>query len=448
MKHINKYVDLAAYTADASRSTTLSSVSHVADGTGMLYSGKNVLADKESAEFGDIAVFDKVTNTQRVIKRGTYDASTLPASIVVSGVVLGRRGNLVYAASKDAADRQWAEPYQVKLTGFDFSTGGSFTLTVNSTVTGVITYLTGSGENLTTTAVKIMEALEAAGFTAAIGWSCTAGADHILVKQSWYTPNVTIFTVTDADSKVTRTILTGNYQTSLAATVTPGIGITTFGDIARVDGSASYYAGANPGKFQLYYSTNGTTGVNQPLGTVDIIKEANFTAELNPVLVAYYKTYQNYILSKMLRFPWSKKAILSNNGKLNTAKLAAITYTKADGTTGYGYPAAAYAKQYGIATEGYTTGFEAGNWFCPSVDELYMLIKNITMGLPGITTANCDLFNQSMSKIGGTLVQATNYIWTSSEYSSNYAWLFYGGNGALDNYYKFSSFSVRPFIAF
>lgn len=448
MKHINKYVDLAAYTADASRSTTLSSVSHVADGTGLLYNGKNILADKESAEFADVAVFDKVTNTQRVIKRGTYDAATLPASIVVCGVVLGRRGSLVYAAAKDAADKQWAEPYQVKLTGFDFATGGSFTLTVNSTVTGVITYLTGSGENLTTTAVKIMAALEAAGFTAATGWSCTAGADHILVKQNWYTPNVTTFTVTDADAKVTRTILTGNYQTSLAATVTPGIGITPFGDISRNDGSSSYYAGANLGKFQLYYSTNGTTDINQPLGAVSIIKEANFTAELNPILVAYYKTYQNYIMSKMVRFPWSKKAILSNNGKLNTAKLAAITYTKADGTTGYGYPAAAYAKQYGITTAGYTTGFEAGNWFCPSVEELYMLIKNITMGLPGITTANCDLFNQSMSKIGGTLVQVTNYIWASSEFSSTSAWNFIGSNGNMFNNNKDNSFSVRPFIAF
>ena len=376
---------------------------------------------KECCKKGS-AQLDKAIRHTTVIKRGTYNAATLPANIVECGVVLGRRGNLIYAAAKDASDKQWAEPYQVKLTGFDFATGGSFTLTINSTVTGAITYLTGSGENLTTTAVKIMAALEAAGFTAAIGWSCTAGVDHILVKQSWYTPNVTTFTVTDADAKVTRMILTGNYQTSLAATVTPGIGITPFGDIARVDGSASYYAGANIGKFQLYYSTNGTTGVNQPLGTVDIIKEANFTAELNPVLVAYYKTYQNYILSKMLRFPWSKKAILNNNGKLNTAKLAAITYTKSDGATGYAYPAAAYAKQYGIATAGYTTGFEAGNWFCPSIEELYMLIKNVTMGLPGITTANCDLFNQSMSKIGGTLVQVTNYIWTSSELSSSYAW--------------------------
>ena len=447
MKHLNKYVDLAAYTADASRSTTLSSVSHVADGTGVVYSGKNVLADKESAEFGDVAVFDKATNTKRVIKRGTDDAGTLSANVVPFGVVMGRLGDLVYAAAKDALSQQWAANYQVKLTGFDFATGGSFIITVNATATGAITYLTGSGETLATTAVKVMAALEAAGFTSATGWTCTAGSDHILVQQNYYTPNVTTFTVIDADAKVTRTILTGNYQTSLAATVTPGIGISPYGSMTRNDGYAAH-AGANFGKFLVYYAAAGSTDVNQAVGASSIIKEANFTAELNPILVAYYGTYSNYILAKMLRFPWSKNAILSNNGKSNTSKLAAITYTKADGTTGYAYPAAAYAKQYGVVIAGFTTGLEVGNWWMGSAEEISMLVKNLTMGLTGITTSNCDYLNRSMSSIGGTLVRVTDYIWASSEYSSGSAWGFNGNYGYLSNDGKNGSYSVRPFIAF
>ena len=134
--------------------------------------------------------------------------------------------------------------------------------------------------------------------------------------------------------------------------------------------------------------------------------------------------------------------------KSNGNKLAAVTYAKADGTTGYSYPGAAYAKQYGITIAGLTTGLEAGNWYQGSVEEIFHLIKNVTMGLSGITTANCDYFNRSMSAVGGTLVRVTDYIWASSEYSSNLAWYFNGSSGALNNSNKNNSYSVRPFIAF
>ena len=446
MKHLNNYATIAAKIADSGRSTNKSTVSHVADGTGTLYEGKNVLASKLSAEFGDVAVLDKNDNVKKIIKRGTYDAATLPSNLVVFGVVFNRVGSKVMVAAKDGTSQQWAAPYQVKLVGFDFATGGSFTATVNTTATAAIEYLT--TDTLATTAVKLMAALEAAGFTAATGWSCTAGADYILVQQNWHTPNVTIFTITDGSNKIARTILTGNYQTALAETVTPGIGIKAYGNITRVDGSYSYNAGANFPKFLLYYSVNGTADTNQAVGATSIIKEENFTTELNPLLVAYYGTYSNYIAAKMARYPYSKNAILDINGKSNTNKLAAVTYAKADGTTGYAYPGAAYAKQYGITIAGLTTGLEAGNWYQGSVEEIFHLIKNITMGLSGITTANCDYFNRSMSSVGGTLVRVTDYIWASSEFSSNIAWRFTGFNGILYSNYKYSSYSVRPFIAF
>lgn len=446
MKYLNNYATIAAKIADSGRATNKSTVSHVADGTGTLYEGKNVLASKLSAEFGDVAVLDKNDNVKKIIKRGTYDAATLPTNLVFFGIVHRRVGSVVYAAAKDGTNQQWAAPYQVKLVGFDFATGGSFTATVNTTATAAIEYLT--TDTLATTAVKIMAALTAAGFTAATGWSCTAGADYIVVQQNWYTPNVTIFTITDAASKVTRTILTGNYQTTLAETVTPGIGIKAYGNITRVDGSYSYNAGANFPKFLLHYSVNGTADTNQAVGATSIIKEANFTTELNPLLVAYYGTYSNYITAKMARYPYSKNAILDINGKSNTNKLAAVTYAKADGTTGYAYPGAAYAKQYGITIAGLTTGLEAGNWYQGSVEEIFHLIKNITMGLSGITTANCDYFNRSMSSVGGTLVRVTDYIWASSERSSDSAWIFNGAHGYMYDRFKGNSYSVRPFIAF
>ncbi len=445
MKYINNYADQAAYTADTVRATNDSTVSNI-ETMGVKYEGKNVLVSKLSAEFGDVAVLDKTDNVKKVIKRGTYNAATLPVNLVVFGVVSSRVGNTVYACAKDAVNKQWADPYQVKLTGFDFATGGTFTITVNSTTTGNIAYLT--TDDLTSTAIKIMAALEAAGFTAATGWSCTAGASYIVVQQNWYTPNVTVFTVTDAASKVTRTILTGNYQTALAETVTPGIGIKDYGNLTRIDGGSASSAGTNFGKFLSYYAASGSMDVNQTVGALFIVKEAQFTTELNPLLVAYYGTYSNYILSKMVRFPYSKNAILDNNGKVNTNKLAAITYTKADGTTGYAYPAAAYAKQYGITVPGLTTGLEAGNWYQGSVEEVYQLIKQVTMGLTGVTTANCDYFNRSMNAIGGTMVRVTDYIWCSSEYTSNTGWRYNGNYGYMRATSKYYSYTCRPCIAF
>ena len=69
MKYINNYADQAAYTADTVRATNDSTVSNI-ETMGVKYEGKNVLVSKLSAEFGDIAVFDKLDSVKKVIKRG------------------------------------------------------------------------------------------------------------------------------------------------------------------------------------------------------------------------------------------------------------------------------------------------------------------------------------------------------------------------------------------
>ena len=49
------------------------------------------------------------------------------------GVVYKKDESKVYIAAKsNAATSQWAQGYKVKLNGFDFATGGTFTIT-NST---------------------------------------------------------------------------------------------------------------------------------------------------------------------------------------------------------------------------------------------------------------------------------------------------------------------------
>lgn len=441
MKYINKYADLAAYTADTNRPSEDKTISKVAGA--LRYEGKNVIVDKKYCDVGDIRVFDKNDGAIKVVKLDTLNLATLPSNYVIGGVVDYRTEDWAHVvALNPAPSAPWAAPYKVKVTGFDFTTGGSFTITVNTTTTGAINYTT--SDTLATVATAMMAALQAAGFTAATGWSCTAYQDYncVVVQQNWYTPNVTVFTVTDADLKVNRTILTENYQTALSGVVTP------YGYIRRSDGVDSYLAGCNLEKFILYYSVNGDDLTGQAVGAASIIRESRFNDIDNPLLVTAYGTYRNYMQAKMLQYPFSKGAIVDDSGKANTAALSAIMYTDHDGVAKPAYPAAYNAKNYGIVTEGYTTGFEAGNWYLESVRLTNILMKDVTYGLTGITGLNADPVNRSIYAAGGSMISLAGYPWTSTEYSSNTAWFCNGSNGTMTNRSKDSVYYVRPVSAF
>ena len=442
MKYINKYADLAAYTADTNRPTEAKTVSKVAQN--LRYEGKNIIVDKKYCAVGDVMVYDKTDNIIKAVKLDTLNTATLGSNFVIGGVVFYRDEKIANAVALNyAASAPWGAPYRVKIEGFDFTTGGSFTITVNSTATGVIMYT--ASDTLTTVATSMMAALQAVGFTAATGWSCTAQAAQncIVVQQSWYTPNVTIFTITDGDSKISRTILTGNYQTALSGITTP------YGSIRRNDGVDTSYAGCNLEKFILYYSTNGSDLTAQPVGANNIIKESRFNSADNPLLVAAYSTYRNYMQAKMLQYPFYKGAIRDDAGKISTAALAAVMYTDHDGIQKPAYPAAYNAFSYGIATAGYTTGFEAGNWYMESVRLTNILMKDISYDLSGITGANADPVNRSIFAAGGAMISVAGYPWTSTESSGNDAWIYYGHGGYVGNGNgKDGAGNVRPVTAF
>ena len=441
MKYINKYADLAAYTADTNRPTEAKTVSKVAQS--LRYEGKNIVVDKKYCAVGDLVVFDKNDSTIKVVKLDTLNTATLGSNYVIGGVVFYRTESTAnVVALNNATSAPWGAPYKVKVTGFDLATGGSFTITVNSTATGAIMYTT--SDTLATIATSIMAALETAGFTAATGWSCTAyvAQNCIVVQQSWYTPNVATFLINDADNKVTRTILTGNYQTALSGLV------PALGSIRRVDGVDSGFAGNNFAKFKLRYSASGDDSINQAVGASTIIKESRFNAVDNPLLVAYYVTYDNYLMAKMARYLFSKGAITRDAGIVDTKALAAIMYPDYDDSLKPGYPAAYNAFTYGVPSEGYITGFEAGNWYLESVRRMFLLMKDLTYGLSGITTSNADPINRSLYAAGGTTISVADYPWTSTESSGNLAWIYRGGIGLMDYINKYITLNVRPVTAF
>lgn len=437
MKNINKYTNLAAYVADTNRPTNESTISSIDENKVLKFEGKNVVVDKAGAEIGDICVYDKNTLTKRFVKFSTYQAP-LPANLVVGGVVYYRTSDRVHVVAKDQYTEKWAAPYQVKMTGFDFTTGGEFSITVNTTTTALISYLT--SDTLSSVATKIMSALTASGFTS--GWSVTSGSTYIVVQQDYYTPNVTVFTVTDASMKVIREILTGNYQTALSGLVAQST------QAFRKDGSVTSTAACNYLKYLQFHEVSGTSDTNLAVGSTPTIKRSMFNAIDNPLLFTYYKTYESYIADKILKYPYSKGTVVDGFGKLNTDKLSAVMYTNALGASSPAYPAANRAKTYGIIDAGFTTGFEPGNWWLPSSPELFILIRNVTWGTSGIVAGGEDIVNRALTLIGGTRVSAATSMWSSSEGSSSGAWDYYGTFGTLTNDIKTSSVAVRGVTAF
>lgn len=441
-KYINNYANKAAYTADSKRTTTKSAVSNVADGTGVVFDGKNVLVDKAGAGIGDIAVYNTSVSAVQFIKFGTYNAATLPASITIIGVVYYRTENRVNIVSKNnQASARWADGYKVKLSGFDFVTGGIFTITVNSTTIAPIIYT--SSDTLTTIATAIATALTNAGFTSATGWTATADNTNncVTVIRHYYTPVINTFTIADAASKVVATIITTkDYQCTLSGL------LTAYSNITRVDGSVSSWAGANYPKFYSYYYTSGGTQTNEPLKSGNTVRYSVFNVTDNPVLVGYYGTgevgYSAYIKDKMLRYPYFKGSIIDDNGQNNTNLLAPVMYVDINGTSKPAYPAAFNAKQFGLIVNGYITGFEAGNWWLPSAREMYLLIKDALLD-------NSDIVNKTLTEISGDKVLASGYYpWTSTEYLYYYSWSYNGDNGNILNSIKSNYASVRAVSAF
>ena len=441
MKYINNYATKAAYTADSNRPTGLSTVSNIQDGTGVVFDGKNVLVDKPGAGIGDILVYNTKTASLQFIKLDTYNAATLPAGITPIGVVYYRTENRVNVVAKNnAGSAKWAAEYIVKLSGFD-AAGGSFTVTVNSTSTASIAYA--AGASLATIATSVASALDVAGFKSSGGWSVAANvaANCVVITRNFYTPAITGISVTDAANKVVATTITPkDYQCTLSGLV------PAYSSITRNDRGSSSYAGTNYPKFYDYYYNNGATDTNQALQASSPVRYSVFNAVSNPILTAYYGTgeaaYAAYIQDKMVKYPYSKNAIIDDDGFKNTSKLATESFIDVDGTTKPAYPAAFNAKNYGVSIPGYTTGLEPGAWWLPANREMYLLIKDVLLN-------SLDPVNRSLTAIGGDRVLASGVVyWCSSESSSTTAWPCNGVYGLLDSNLKLYTYTCRPVTAF
>lgn len=443
MSQVNKYADKAGYTADKNRKDTQSAVSYVEDDGEVIYDGVNVVVDRDAADAGDLAVFDKTDGTLKFVKGATLLYDRLPPELVPMAVVYARQGERVLIVSLENAtvgSQRWAYSYEVALSGFDLAAGGTAVLSFGQGIYAMelpITYA--AGASLADIAAQINAN---ATVKSTYGW--TASVDEatarIIVSSNTWHPDFAIIKVVSG-CQITRPPEDVNYQTTLTGVLIEG----ATDPVRRKNGVDASLAGCNPEEFLRYYSANGSEKTGQQPGSGEIIRESAFTEEANPALVAAYPTYRDYLFGEhLLQYPAAYGALL-RDGKTDTHLIGRLTFEDIYGKTQYRYPAAAAALDYGITVEGATTGLEAGAWWLPSVDEIYLLMHDRVLTAADVEK---DPVNRTLSRLGKATCYGSNTTFrTSCEHNYALAFVYNGYTGNLNGNYKYNTYFVRTVSA-
>ena len=438
MSQVNKYANKAGYTADKNRKDTQSAVSYIEDDGALIYDGVNVVVDKPAAGVGDLAVFDKTTGTIRFVKGATLVAEQLPPQLVPVAVVYARQGGrvLIVALRNAASSVYWAYSYEVALSGFELSTGGTFTLRIYNT-DHAFTYAPGA--TLADIAAQI-NADEKIRTT--YGWTASAdeAGGRIVMSTNTWSPNYVLIDVTNG-CQITYPRENVSYQTTLTGILIKG----TREEIRRKNGAKGTAAGGVLDQFAEYYSERGQKATGQKPGSDIIIQESVFTEVDNPDLVAVYPTYKDYLFAEhMVQYPTAFGTMLQD-GKINTNLIGRLTFEDIYGKTQYRYPAAAAALDFGITVEGMTTGLEAGAWWLPSSEEVYLLMHDRVRFVADVEK---DPVNRTLLRLKATMCYGYYYyVHTSCEMQESYIYIYNGRAGSLGYTGKCYKFSSRPVCA-
>lgn len=451
MSQVNKYADRAAYASDTNRLSTLSAVSLIASDNELIYDGVNVVVGKDAAAAGDCAVYDKTAGAIRFVKGATLSAAQLPESLTPLAVVYARQGDKVLIVSLDnvASAQRWAYSYEVALSGFDLSAGGTIVLKFAYTYEKTITYT--AGTTLSDLAAAVNTALRTGEVNLSVtdrgGWSAAAdeATGRVVLTSNGYMESWTTVEAVSGATLTTRPDDT-NYQTKLTGVLLDKG--QTIEYVRRNNGIVTSPAGCNMEKFLQYYSANGTAPTsNIPLDSATIVNQASFeTSEFCAELRAAYADYASYLFGEhMAQYPSAYGAML-RDGRTNTAKIGGLRFTDIYGQSKPCYPAAAAALEYGVAVEGATTGLEAGGWWLPSVEEVYLLMYD-----RAATSAEVerDPVNRTLSHLSKATCYGANFNpWTSCEYNMRYPFMYDGSTGvtgAVNS--KYNANIVRPVSA-
>ena len=407
--------------------------------------------EKDAATVGDLAVYDKTAGAIRFVKGETLSAAQLPESLTPLAVVYARQGDKVLIVSLDnvASELRWAASYEVALLGFDLATGGTIVLRIGSETEVSITYAAGGtlADLVSATNTAFRTTLAYGSPLTSVdrgGWAAVAddASGRMIITANGYMSWWATITVISGATMTTRPENV-DYQTTITSVLIEGE--TEY--IRRKNGVNATNVGCNFAKFLQYRSVNGAVPTsNVPLGSATIVNQASFeTSEFCAELRAAYADYASYLFGEhMAEYPSAYGAML-RDGRTNTAKIGRLRFTDIYGQSKPCYPAAAAALEYGVAVEGATTGLEAGAWWLPSAEEVYLLMRDRVLVS---TDVEKDPVNRTLLRLSKATCYGTGYYpWTSCECNSSSVFIYNGTTGEDGNGNKYSTRNVRPVSA-
>ncbi|WP_418991851.1 hypothetical protein [Alistipes sp.] len=445
MSQVNKYADRAAFAADNQRLSSKSAVSFIESERAMRYEGVNILVDRPAAAVGDLAVYDRTAGAIRFLKSATLDPEQLPQSLTPLAVVYARQGDRLRVVSLEnaASSIRWGHTYEAALSGFDLAAGGTFVLTfgAGSSQAADVPVMYAAGATLADVAAAIAAALKGGTPNYSLveygGWGATATDDLVVMGSNTFDDTYAKIAVASG-CRIAYTPENANYQTASAGLLIEGHAEY----VRRRNGVIITSAGCNTRRFVQYYSVRGadTTGIEP--GSETIVRQSAFTEADNPALAAAYPTYPDYLLGEhLLEYPSVYSAML-RDGKANTAKIGAQRFVDIHGRSAPCYPAAAAALDYGIGVEGAATGLEAGAWWLPSVDEIYLLMHDRVLSP---ADREQDPVNRTLSRLERETCYGDGYYpWTSCECLINSSYFYNGYLGDISRSLKCNANPLRP----
>ena len=429
---IKKFNTRQEYNA-ASKSTTESTVSLIAQGNEVEFDGINVVTTEPAC--GDL-VFKDDSGKRVYVKTSTLNKSRIPSNWTHIGYVVARFGNQKLIADKNESSAKYADVVQFELNAPTLD-GESHTATIGVRVAGGTSAGYGSNTSISYTyastslsgvVTALNNAIEAAqqslGFTNVL-WAYLANDNNEKVESD-----------ADATKIMVQFDSWANYQQYICS----GMTHVTWGDMPansnagfRGKNLASAVRVMNNARAAVYFGTNGVTPTSDvPLNaaTNPVTSSAFVNSEYCALLRQTYGTYINYIKEEYHAvYPQNLGVFGLPSAKELTEKYGnKIAPTKTGGTK-YMFP----ALHYGAAISYDIADMAAGKWFIPGAYEGCIFMDDDVLS----TIA------AAAQKMGAPVPNNSASRWLAQRSGVNVAWFFYGYYGRIDDGYVTVSYAVR-----
>lgn len=441
MSYLHKYQDKAAYTAATDRPANKPNVSLA--GEEVIFDPLNtaIPIERGQLQIGDHLVYDKAEQKHKVIRHNGFKLSALDTNRYIDGkaVFFANIGDrLFFVGIENLGDKMFSQYSRCKITGFDLENGGTakitgqsfsceFTYDAGASYVEIAAAMTAAktGDYRTYVLFQALEDgigvktwptnLAVASGGLSIEWLKAIKADgtEVTGKVSWDTlANYCDLTEIGYNAMDMRGMdgIGRLHKKQYIEYIRTLASATTFGDEATAFMNQTTFNSCSDG------TVGGDDGIalyNKYGG--DYYAYADVCASMR--LINYDVPY--------------KTAETLRTGEKATKELAGVKMYDFDGSIINAFPAAATAEAYGITTDGFVTGFEAGNWHQLGVGELSRIMRVATSRTT--TLDPDDILNKAIVAGGGTPIVGNVTHALCGADSVGYQLIFYGSGGRLSS---------------